>query len=256
MRKLFRKENVKTIVATFVMLVSLYAMSDESLFAPTDDNFMLSDVISRSRRNWGVYPEIAVGLNDKDQPYRSLMRFDIASLGASTSITSATIRLTVTSAAKLQQSRGNFDLKLFLLDNANKDWVEGTKNAALAAEGESCWRFREYDTEGWIGGAGIGNSTDSAGVAAQLATALIDADTIAVGDKITYYIESEEGLAALERWADGGVNEGFLLTTDEASSGQNALMVGSREHPTQSYRPVLSILLEPVIPQGTVILIQ
>ena len=54
-------------------------------------------------------------------------------------------------------------------------------------------------------GAGIGNSTNSAGVAAQLATAAVNANTINTGTNIVFHIESPAGLAALERWARGGV---------------------------------------------------
>jgi hypothetical protein len=101
MRKLFRKENVRAVVATFVMLAALCVTADESLFVPVDDNFMLADEKPWMYYNWGTYAQMAVGLNAADQPYRSLMRFDLSSLGASTSITSATIRLTVTSTHKL-----------------------------------------------------------------------------------------------------------------------------------------------------------
>lgn len=59
--------------------------------------------------------------------YRSLLRFDLSGLGAETSITSAPLSLAVTQTNKLQQAHGNFALKLFLLDNANTDWVQGTK---------------------------------------------------------------------------------------------------------------------------------
>jgi hypothetical protein len=234
--------------------------ADVTTFEPAGDNFMYNGGADLRNWNWGAWttPQLAIGLNSAAATYRTLMRFDLSTLNTTHKRIKAA-KLTVTQAnnSKIKPASGaTFETRLLLpvLDNA--DWVEGTKSAATAGAGESCWNWKKYATDAWVGGDGIGIDVSSAGVAAQLATALVNAETIAVGDKIIYYIESEAGLAILERWADGGVNEGFLLTTDEASSGQNAVMIGSREHPTQSYRPVLTILLEPVIPQGTIMLLR
>ena len=225
------------------VLLTSGAVADEAVFTPTDDNFMLSDLVSWSRHNWGTYPQMAVGLNAADQPYRSLMRFDIASLGSSTSITSATIRLTVTRSDKLKQANGNFDLKLFLIDNANTDWVEGTQLEHPATAGDPCWRFRQYDTVNWAGGPGIGNSTASAGIAALLDTVVVDVTNTVVGDVYTFVVDTPEGINALTNWAAGGDNAGLLMTTDEGSvvNAQNAIYFGSKENTTPANRPEMTV---------------
>lgn len=54
----------------------------EALFGAADDNLLLNDTVGWSRHNWGVFPQLAVGLNAANQPYRSLLRFDLSGLGA------------------------------------------------------------------------------------------------------------------------------------------------------------------------------
>jgi len=233
--------------------------ADETAFVAASDNFMY-DMGTYTNFNWGKWssPWLAIGLNSSITRYRSLMRFDLTSLArAHKQIKWATLTLTQANNSKINPANGgSFGVRLLLLADANAGWIEGTKNAEPAGTGESCWARQQYSTVPWVGGPGIGNSTNSAGVAAQLATATVNASTINVGTNIVFCIESPEGLATLERWARGGTNAGLLLTTDEASPGQNALFVGSREHATASYRPTLRVVMEPKIPQGTLIRVQ
>ncbi len=217
------------------------AMANEALYGAKDDNLLVSDEVGWSRINWGVYPELAIGLNATNQPYRSLLRFNLSSLGSETSITSATLTLTVTRTNKLSQLRGNFALNLFLLANANKAWVQGTHSEVTATAGESCWRYQQYDTANWTGGPGIGNTTNSAGIAALLGSLTINVTNQVVGDKLTFTIATPEGLAALATWAAGGDNAGLFMTTDEIFGGQNAIYVGSKENATASTRPQLTV---------------
>ncbi len=213
----------------------------EALFGASDDNLLLNDQISWSRHNWGVFPQLAVGLNAANQPYRSLLRFDLSGLGAETSITSATLTLVTDRLDKLQQANGNFDLRLFLLADSNQGWVQGTNNGNTATAGEPCWRYRQFDTAGWTGGPGIGNSTASAGVAALLGTVQVDVTNTVLGQVFTFTIDSPEGINALTNWAAGGDNAGFLLATDEASGGQNAIYFGSKENTNAARRPKLTV---------------
>ena len=221
--------------------------ANEAVYSASDANFVLNDFVPTSPwhlANWGTYNQVAIGLNAAGQPFRGLMRFDIASLGSANSITSATLTVTVTRDNKLIEARGNFDLNLFLLDDANTNWVEGASSETTAASGEPCWRYRQYDTEDWTGGPGIGNSTASAGISALLASVPVNVTNTPktkVGTNLTFTITSAEGLAALSSWAAGGNNAGFLLTTDEASGGQNAIYFGSKEFGTADCRPDLTV---------------
>jgi len=219
------------------------ARSEEALFRAADDNLLLNDQIGFSRHNWGVFPELAIGLNAASQPYRSLLRFDLSGLGAETSITSATLSLAVTRTNKLQQAHGNFALNLFLLDNTNKDWVQGTKLEHTATAGEPCWRYRHFEDATWTGGPGIGNSTASPGIAALLGTVQVDVTNTVLGQVYTFTVNTPAGINALTNWAAGGDNAGFLMTTDEGSvtNAQNAIYFGSRENTNSASRPKLTV---------------
>lgn len=190
----------------------------EALFGAADDNLLLNDTVGWSRHNWGVYPQLAVGLNAANQPYRSLLRFDLSGLGAEISITSATLTLVTDRVAKLIQTNGNFELRLLLLDNANKDWVQGTNREDTATAGEPCWRYRQFDTAGWTGGPGIGNSAASSGIAALLGTVQIDVTNTVLGSAYTFTIDSPEGISALTNWAAGGDNEASCWRPTRARS--------------------------------------
>jgi hypothetical protein len=243
-----------------IPLSALDLTREETRFVASEDNFMYSSSASGWwNRNWGKWttPQLGIGLNNtaKDT-YRALLRFTLTNLNLrARTVTAATLTLTQASNGKIVPANGAFETRLFLLDESNAEWIEGTNSAALASPEESCWNWRRYDTAAWSGGPGIGNGAALPGIASLLAAAAIDADTIAVGTPVTFRIDSPDGLAALEKWARGGSNAGFLLATDEVSGGQNALLVASREHGTAAWRPTLTVVTEPKTETGTRLLL-
>lgn len=223
----------------------------------SEDNFMYgtSGFISN---NYGVYSSsaqggavLAVG-KYSTTAYRSLIRFDVTGLSNYQSIDSATLTLTYTTN-RVTSNRA-FDLRLLLVDSANAGWVEG--DGGSAAGGESCWSHLAYDTTPWQGGAGIGNNTNSSGVAAILDAVTVytnatvpnldvvdggATNTIGIGGQIAFTIDTVAGLAALVSWTTGGLNAGFLLATDELSTGTENLFFASSEHANSAWWPTLSI---------------
>ncbi len=227
--------------------------ADVAVFGASGDDFMYS-AVSWTNRNWGAWttPQLGIGLNSATDRYRALVRFDVSSLADDVTIDSATLTFTQASNSKIVPANGDFSVRLLLIADANAGWIEGTMSAATAGAGEPCWGYRQYDTTFWTGGAGIGNSTASPGIAALLDTQTIDVDTINVGTAITFAITSAAGLNAIKAWSTNGLNGGFLLATDETSPGQNALLVGSSEHATESYRPSLSVTYT-VVPEPSTV---
>lgn len=195
-----------------------------------------------SDKNWGNNRNILVGINNAAlDKYRSLLRFDLSSLDADAEISSATLTLTVSVVAKIKPANGNFTVNLFLLDNTNKDWKEGTGDGEVKT-GAACWDYLGYNKTAWIGGAGIGNSTDSAGISTLVSSVAIDTGAgVPIGKKIVFTISSPEGLAAIKSWINGDDNAGFLLTTDELSTGQNTIGFYASEATDSSGRPKLEI---------------
>ena len=237
-----RTGNINSAEMAVIPVAFLDAHNKSATFSAVDDTFIYNDPAWLTA-NWGVRADMVVGLNYVDKPYRGLLCFDLSSLRTNCSdVKSAEVILTVTSTDKVTPALGDFDVKLFLLNDANSDWVQGTKNAGVAGPGEPCWNYREYDTDGWSGGPGVGSSASSVGIRTLLDSVSVDVDDIAVGSTLTFTVDSPEGLSALNDWTQGDPNPGFLLTTDETSAGRNALFFGTQENSTTINRPKLTIV--------------
>jgi len=236
-----RNGNVNSAEMAIIPVASLNVNIRKASFNSVDDTFIYNDTAWLTG-NWGARTDMVAGLNFVDKPYRALLRFDLSSLRTTCSdVKSAEVKLTVTSTDKITPSLGDFEMKLFLLDHTNADWVQGTKDADVAGTGEPCWSWRKYAAEAWSGGPGIGNDSSSPGIKCLLDTVTVDVDTVAVGSILTFTIDSPEGLSALETWTQEGSNAGFLLRTDEISDGRNALFFGTQENSSPDVQPVLSV---------------
>jgi hypothetical protein len=194
-------------------------------------------------RSWGQWTgdRLAAGDNNNGYVYRTLLRFDLTSLGSNIEVTSATLTLTHANTGKLTSST-SLPVQLYLLADANAAWIEGTGNAN-AVNGDPCWNYLAYDSTSpidWTGGAGIGADASSAGIDSLIDTVTIpDPTAVAVGDTLTFNLSSS-ALDTLESWAAGGMNAGFFIKTDETVTA-NAIQVASREHDTATYRPTLEV---------------
>ncbi|QHI68532.1 DNRLRE domain-containing protein [Tichowtungia aerotolerans] len=229
-------------VNALALSVQLLAADQPLSFRSFDaegDNFMYS-ADAYASVNWGAHGNLIAGMNNSTDRYRSLMRFDLASVNDAASVSSASLTLTVASTGKVHSDVGNMELRLLLIDTANKDWVEGTANTAVQS-GSACWSSLAEGSREWTGGPGVGHDTASAGISAVLSSVSVDTASVAVGDTVTFTIDSAEGLAAIASWIQGGDNAGFLLVTDETAASQNALIFHSSEVSDESVRPALTV---------------
>lgn len=122
-------------------------------------------------------------------------------------------------------------------------------------DGSPCWNYLSYNTKQWIGGPGIGNSETSEGIAKTVGSITIHSDEVKVGDQLTFTITDPAALKKIRTWIRGEKNAGFLLTTDEASGRQNAILIASREDLNQVSRPRMSLWVT-LPPLGTVVVLQ
>ncbi len=213
-------------------------------FGSDGDNFMYAPM---GDHNWGTWEHVIVGpnLTTNGPPYRGLYHFDISSLTGvpNISVQSATLSLTVSDVSK-RGTLTSYDVELYLLDDSNAGWLEGTGSAAVVP-GASSWSSLAHGTASWTGGPGVGVSTASPGLSTLLGTATIAPATMAVDDKVSFQITSPEGIAVLQSWAGGGTNAGFFLKTSTdtgtTNSGWGAVYFGSKENTTESRNPVLSV---------------
>lgn len=168
---------------------------------------------------------------------KQLLRFSLSSISSSAIINSATLRFTVEHVT-LQSRTTAF--RIYKIADANGDWIEGTKNYTTAGAGEPTMNCKEADGSGgittyWAGGGNFGVAgTDY--VNTELASYLSISDSCSVGDTYTFTFNAS-GLAVLQDWFGDVTNNGLVT-----SSGTSVnIGLASKEHATESYRPVLSV---------------
>lgn len=177
--------------------------------------------------NFGIFDKIFL----KGNLYKGLFRFDLSGLPAGATCTAATLKLYAIGA------EGSNTYNLYKITDANGDWVEGTKNASTAGAGEPCWNYKKYNTDAWVGGAGMPTAgTDYV----NTIIASVTASSAGAGSEI-FLTFNAAGLAVLESWFGAATNNGFVLIT---SKSDTAYELASGEHATTGYRPVLSLSYE------------
>lgn len=160
-----------------------------------------------------------------------LVRWNLSSVPVGALSTSVTAYFygadTWTNSAKLQ---------LFPIASANGNWVEGTKNHALAGAGEPCWDALAADGAGGVTTAWAGS--------AGLSTAGVDYGSLmaertgsgALGQELVFSFTDPTSINA---WFGVSVNPGVLIFAT-GYWAMNAWLCTS-DHATAAYRPKLVI---------------
>jgi hypothetical protein len=121
--------------------------------------------------NYGTYPTLQLfgttyqgGGNTR----RTLMRFNLGVLARLYTGIDSLVLTNLVQSGKGGENPGG-TLAVHRISKDNKDWVEGTKNHALATDGESCWSYKAYSATAptsWAGSAGLSTAgTDYESVA-------------------------------------------------------------------------------------------
>ncbi len=181
----------------------------------TEDTFINS---GRTNNNAGATGWFDAGTDGIGGVRRGLFRFDLGSIPAGSTITSATVQLTVVKVPASGPVNSTLDLFRLLAS-----WNEGNKggnNGAAATTGEATWNARMRGTANWTA---PGAKSDA--VAAASASA-------AVGSTAnTKYSWSGSGLVAdVQFWVDNpSQNFGWLLTSRSEGSSRSVRGFASRE---------------------------
>ena len=208
------------------------------------DSFFYSGSVW-NESDWGGESVLCIGRNNATDVYRGLLRFNLAGRKPDERCKAdrATLKVTVADIAK--KGSGSYKVRLHLLNDGNVGWQEGVHNngqatGTKASEGAGCWNYCCYDTTPWIGGAGVGKDATSAGIDSVVSEVDVTAAQLNRGSLITFPIVGRRALSRIDQWLDGGVNAGFLLTTDEGGTSQSAIQIASRENGSYA-RPTLTI---------------
>ncbi|MBL8745729.1 MAG: DNRLRE domain-containing protein [Phycisphaerae bacterium] len=165
---------------------------------------------------------------------RGLIRFDVGSMvPAGAVITGATLTLF--------QASANVDDQVVSLHRVLESWGEGTSNAtggggggsgAAATPGDATWIHRSFNTTPWSTAGGVFDPAASA--------------SASVGGNGFYSWSSAALAADVQAFLDdGATNFGWLVRGNESMSS-SAKRFATREEPSESLRPVLT--LEYVVP--------
>lgn len=171
-----------------------------------------------------------------NQQGKLLLRFDLSSISTGTDCTAVSLSFKKTNAAGTARTRV---WQCNSIADADGDWIEGTKNGALAGAGEPCWNAKEADGSGgvttaWGGGAGA-PSLDLGDIDIGDTWVMKREDAV---DTVYTYTFSAFGISTVEGWCGEATNNGMVLIPISYYGG---VEFGSSEHTTAGYRPVLTV---------------
>jgi hypothetical protein len=200
---------------------------------PQKDNTIFQDLPGNSN-GAGVY--LAAGNDGTNSPRRALMKFDLSSIPAGATITSASLTM------NCNQTSGAAGAQDQTLHAITQDWGEGTSNGpggigALATPNDATWINSFTPSTAWSTAGGSFN---------PIATAI--ASVNAVGS----YTWSNAGMTAdVQYWfSNPATNFGWLLKGVESAANQ-AKRFSSREDLVVANRPTLTITYDvPVYASG------
>jgi hypothetical protein len=171
---------------------------------------------------------------------RALVRFDLSSIPAGSTITSA--RLILNMSRSIRAGQETHQLRRLL-----GDWGEGTSHAAGEEGGgapsttnDATWVHRFFNTANWQNQGGDFSATVSA--------------SLAVGGDGRYTWESPQMVTDVQGWfTNPATNFGWILLGNETAQS-TAKRFDTREHPTAANRPMLEITYTPIPEPGSIAL--
>ena len=222
--------SVRCGVLLFIGLNCSGARADSVTLTATRDNTLYEQVGGGLSNGAGVY--IFTGTTaTATLRRRALLRFDLSTIPAGSTVNSATLQLNMSRTISNAQSVG--------LHRVLADWGEGTSDAtseegqgAAATSGDATWEHRFYNTELWTT---VGGDFDPAARA-----------TVSVVGLGLYTWGSTSGMVAdVQAWVDAPAsNFGWMLLGNEAGAG-TAKRFDSRENAVEANRPRLTVDFTP-----------
>jgi hypothetical protein len=192
--------------------VSLTAAADTTIFSAYPDN------------NYGG-STLEIGANGVGQPGRALVRFDLSSIPAGSTITNATLSLTVVKIPPGDQhappTTSDFDAYLMLVP-----WIEGNGGGQMGSQGqldEPTWDERGAQGVASWGSPGGQIGTDFANNSSTSAS-------VGTGYGPLTWGSTPDFVADVQSWLDDpSTNYGYMLISDQESTAGTARRLASRE---------------------------
>lgn len=192
------------------------AYADTVTLEPAADTFINSRAPAN---NAGGHTHFAAGRDNLGGVRRGLIRFDLGSIPAGSTITSAEVRLKVT---QVPRAFGRVD-SMFDLRRLNVSWGEGSKtgnNGLPATAGEANWTARTLGTDNWTTPGALDDAASAPSASVMVTGA----------DNAVYSWSSPDLIADVQHWVDNpDDNHGWLLTSRAENQSKSARGFGSRE---------------------------
>jgi hypothetical protein len=217
---------LKACVTGAVLLLASNLAADVITLNPSKDNTVYQDAAGEVSN--GAGPGMFTGLTGTDSIRRALVAFDLSSIPAGAVVTDVSLSLVCT--------RSTSPPGLNTLHRVLADWGEGDSDAgssggggASADQGDATWLYRFYGdpASAWQTPGG------------DFAAAVSGSATISGSG--AYAFTGAGMLADVQAWvADPAGNFGWLVQGVESAS-HTAKRFGTREYPSSSGWPVLSV---------------
>ncbi len=227
MKKIFYL-TLAIVLASFALLRAQTTVS----FTPAKDNSLFSGTGWEDNSS-GIGVSLYAGEIRGGDVRRAVMAFDLSSIPATATITSASLSLRVT-----RSRSGAVD---FMIHRLTSDWGEAASNAVgnngtgvAALSGDATWNCAFHGT--------VGNCTTSwTAAGGDFVAASSGTSSLTTANTTSVFPSSATMIADVQAWVDGSEsNFGWLLKTAETGS-RLAKQISSREATTAANRPTLTV---------------
>jgi hypothetical protein len=235
-----RFQLVVALCSSAVLLAGTVSAETVTL-TPSIDNTIYETAHNLSN---GLGESIFAGNNVVWQPRRALLAFPIDTIPAGAQITSVQLELQLTKAARDTPDE-------ISLHRLTQQWGEGLSDAGsggigagegdgiVAEAGDATWSHAFYDTEEWttLGGSFVAQASATTTVGSAPASHT--------------WGSTPQMVADVQGWVDDpSSNAGWILVGNEIP-GRTARVFSSKDHPTESQWPRLTVEYAPQVPVET-----
>ncbi len=224
---------MRPVALALLLLTTLSIAVDaqqQTVLTAVRDNTLYQTVDGSTSNGAGSYLFVGrVGASGGGAVRRALMKFDLSSIPAGATITSASLRLNM--------SKTTSGTQVVILKRLTADWGEGTSNAdanegqgAPSTTGDATWLHRFFNTSAW---SSPGANSD---VAAPT-SASVNVNSVGVYT----WGSTAQMVADVQGWLnDPSTNFGWAIAGNEEASGTSKRF-DSRENPVAGNRPQLTV---------------
>ncbi|MDB6053720.1 MAG: Chitinase [Verrucomicrobiales bacterium] len=231
--------------ASLMVIVATIASLSESLHAASLTITSMADTALMEdfpNNNQGANSSIELGIPGNSTKMRDLFKFDVSSIPAGSTVSSVSVKFTVTFSHDGTAHIGNLHK---LLANWGEGTGSGLPNATpVATTGAACWNSRQFGQNAWTT-AGGGSGTDYASA--------ISGTGSLVSSGASTFASTATLVSDVQAWVNSpSSNFGWILMYSSETGGSNAKRLATREDTTVANRPSITVTYTTAAPTPTI----